>query len=100
MQLAFEGTTVESSNMRECSFIFFAVMSRVYKAKFAPFLATIAPLLLASLGQDETAGNAAVAAECKNTFEVSRSQLTDSFSLWIRLQQRGRIGFCIEWARR
>lgn len=86
MQLAFEGTTVESSNMRECSFIFFAVMSRVYKDEFAPFLATIVPLLLASLGQDETAGNAAVAAECKSTSEVSRSLLTGSFSLWIRLQ--------------
>ena len=45
MQLAHEGTIVDSSNMRECSFIFFAVMSRVYKEEFAPFLPTITPLL-------------------------------------------------------
>jgi len=62
MQLAHEGTTVDSSNMRECSFIFFAVMSRVYKEEFAPFLPTITPLLLASIGQDEMSDNAAVLA--------------------------------------
>ena len=64
MQLAFEGTTVESATLRECSFIFFAVMSRVYKTEFSPFLPTIVPLLLASLAQDERSGTDEVNAEC------------------------------------
>jgi hypothetical protein len=62
MHLAFEGTKIEGGNMRECSFIYFATMARVYKEDYAQFLPTLVPILLASLQQDDKSENAAVVA--------------------------------------
>ncbi|GAA5927116.1 uncharacterized protein JCM15063_000459 [Sporobolomyces koalae] len=40
-------------NLKECSYIFFAVVSRVYKEEFAAYLPAIMPILLAAIGQEE-----------------------------------------------
>ncbi|GAA5874928.1 hypothetical protein JCM1840_007153 [Sporobolomyces johnsonii] len=40
-------------NLKECSYIFFAVVSRVYKEEFASYLPAIMPILLAAIGQEE-----------------------------------------------
>ncbi|EPY53488.1 karyopherin Kap123 [Schizosaccharomyces cryophilus OY26] len=54
IQLAYEGIQIDHSRLRECSFCFYAVLARVYKEEFAPFLPHIVPALFKSLDQDET----------------------------------------------
>ncbi|KAH8924295.1 ARM repeat-containing protein [Atractiella rhizophila] len=53
MEKAFEGLKIEGSKMKECSFIFFAVMARVYEEDFAASLPTVMPVILAGLGQED-----------------------------------------------
>lgn len=53
MKLAFEGMSLESARLRECSFIFFAVMARVFRDEFAPFLPHVVPRLIESCKQAE-----------------------------------------------
>lgn len=53
MKIAFQAMEINSPRLRECSFIFFAVMARVFGEEFAPYLSTVVPLLLASFGQAE-----------------------------------------------
>ncbi|GAA6010123.1 hypothetical protein JCM10207_007571 [Rhodosporidiobolus poonsookiae] len=54
MQQAIAATAIEgASNLKECSYIFFAVVSRVYKDEFASYLPTVMPILLAAIGQEE-----------------------------------------------
>lgn len=54
MDLAFKATALQNPRLKECSFIYFAVMTKVYGEEFAPLLPTVMPLLLASLAQSET----------------------------------------------
>ncbi|GAA5974435.1 hypothetical protein JCM11641_003210 [Rhodosporidiobolus odoratus] len=54
MQQAIAATAIENaSNLKECSYIFFAVVSRVYKDEFASYLPTIMPIILAAIQQEE-----------------------------------------------
>jgi len=53
MRLAMEATALKSPGLRECSFTFFTVVSRVYKADMAPYLTSIMPVLLACVLQED-----------------------------------------------
>ncbi|KAK4047505.1 hypothetical protein OIO90_006147 [Microbotryomycetes sp. JL221] len=54
MRAALEALSVQNApNLKECSYIFFAVMSRVYGEEYAPHLPTVMPILLAAIGQAE-----------------------------------------------
>ncbi|EPQ31230.1 uncharacterized protein PFL1_01415 [Pseudozyma flocculosa PF-1] len=53
MKLAFEGMELQNPRLRECSFIFFAVMSRVFGEEFSPFLPHVVPKLIESCQQSE-----------------------------------------------
>ncbi|KAH8108280.1 ARM repeat-containing protein [Phellopilus nigrolimitatus] len=53
MAQAFAGAESENARLRECSFLFFGVMSRVFGEEFAPYLPKVVPALINSLGQDE-----------------------------------------------
>jgi hypothetical protein len=55
MEQAILGIQLGSARLRECSFLFFGVMAKVFGEEFAPYLATTVPLLLQSLKQDEHA---------------------------------------------
>ncbi|THG94520.1 hypothetical protein EW026_g6967 [Hermanssonia centrifuga] len=53
MKQAFAGIQMNSARLRECSFLFFAVMARLYKEEFAPYLPEVIPALMSSLKQAE-----------------------------------------------
>ena len=53
MKHAFSGMEMESARLRECSFLFFAVMASVFGEEFAPYLPQVVPSLLASCEQPE-----------------------------------------------
>ena len=53
MKLAFEGMELNNPRLRECSFIFFAVMSRVFGEEFTPFLPHVVPRLIESCKRSE-----------------------------------------------
>ena len=53
MTQAFTAIDTPSSRLRECSFLFFGVMSRVFGDEFAPYLGRVVPSLIASLKQEE-----------------------------------------------
>ncbi|KAG6910038.1 hypothetical protein DXG01_013762 [Tephrocybe rancida] len=53
MKQAFQGIEMGSARLRECSFLFFGVMARVFGEEFAPYLPNVVPALLASCNQDE-----------------------------------------------
>lgn len=53
MQQAFNGIELNSARLRECSFLFFGVMSRVFGDDFAPYLPNVVPSLILSCKQAE-----------------------------------------------
>ncbi|KAM0750744.1 ARM repeat-containing protein [Meredithblackwellia eburnea MCA 4105] len=54
MTAALEAIAIPNApQLKECSYIFFAVMSRVYQEEFASYLPTVLPILLAALQQNE-----------------------------------------------
>ncbi|KAJ3822148.1 armadillo-type protein [Lentinula raphanica] len=53
MKQAFQGIDMGSARLRECSFLFFGVMARVFGDEFAGYLPQVVPPLLASCTQDE-----------------------------------------------
>lgn len=53
MKQAFAGIDLGSARLRECSFLFFGVMARVFGEGFAPYLPDVVRALLASLEQAE-----------------------------------------------
>lgn len=53
MKQAFQGIELGSARLRECSFLFFGVMARVFEEEFAPYLPDVVPPLLTSCGQSE-----------------------------------------------
>jgi len=53
MARAFQGCEMGSARLRECSFLFFGVMARVFGEEFAPYLSQVVPHLLASCKQAE-----------------------------------------------
>ncbi|EAU90542.2 importin beta-4 subunit [Coprinopsis cinerea okayama7 len=53
MGCAFKGLEMGSARLRECSFLFFGVMARVFGEEFAPYLPQVVPALLTSCKQLE-----------------------------------------------
>ncbi|KAE9406240.1 ARM repeat-containing protein [Gymnopus androsaceus JB14] len=53
MKQAFQGIEMGSARLRECSFLFFGVMARVFGDEFAGFLPQVVPPLILSCTQDE-----------------------------------------------
>lgn len=53
MKHAFSGIETGNSRLKECSFLFFGVMARVFEEGFAPYLPDAVSALMASLKQDE-----------------------------------------------
>ena len=53
MAQAFQGLGMGSPRLRECSFLFFSVMARVFGEEFAPYLPNVVPPLLESCKQSE-----------------------------------------------
>ncbi|KAF7790180.1 hypothetical protein EIP86_001132 [Pleurotus ostreatoroseus] len=53
MKHAAEGIILNSARLRECSFLFFGVMARVFEEEFAPYLGDVVASLLSSLKQAE-----------------------------------------------
>ena len=53
MKQAFDGIQLGSARLRECSFLFFGVMARVFEEEFAPYLPSVVPALVASCDQPE-----------------------------------------------
>jgi hypothetical protein len=53
MTRAFQGCEMGSARLRECSFLFFGVMARVFGDEFSPYLPQVVPPLLASCKQSE-----------------------------------------------
>ena len=53
MEVAFDGIQLGSARLRECSFLFFGIVSRVFEDDIAPYLEKIVPALIASCQQAE-----------------------------------------------
>ncbi|KAJ7281608.1 armadillo-type protein [Mycena rebaudengoi] len=53
MNQAFQGIELGSPRLRECSFLFFGVMAKVFEDEFAQYLPQVVPPLLASCAQAE-----------------------------------------------
>ncbi|TCD64614.1 hypothetical protein EIP91_003848 [Steccherinum ochraceum] len=53
MGVAFKGMEMGSARLRECSFLFFGVMAKVFEDEFAPYLPSVVPALVQSLQQAE-----------------------------------------------
>ncbi|OCH91411.1 ARM repeat-containing protein [Obba rivulosa] len=71
MKQAFDGIQVGSARLRECSFLFFGVMARVFEDEFAPYLPSVVPALIASCEQPEHGEEA---------FTISNAEIAASFA--------------------
>jgi importin-4 len=80
MKQAFQGTEMGSARLRECSFLFFGVMAKVFEDEFAPYLPSVVPLLVASCEQEE---NGTEHTNRKSTF------CKCSLSIYINLHSHG-----------
>ncbi|EMR09486.1 hypothetical protein PNEG_02074 [Pneumocystis murina B123] len=54
VQSAYRGMQIDHPRLRECLFCFFAILARVYKHEFAPFLHVVIPALIQSLDKDDS----------------------------------------------
>ncbi|KAF8347702.1 armadillo-type protein [Amanita rubescens] len=71
MKQAFQGIELGSARLRECSFLFFGVMARVFGEEFAGYLPSVVPPLLNSCKQSEHGDEA---------FSLSVSEAATAFS--------------------
>ena len=79
MAQAFNGIELGSARLRECSFLFFGVMSRVFEDDFAQFLPNVVPALLQSCKQLEHGEEERLASKFHNFYaRVWVSVVTDS----------------------
>jgi importin-4 len=53
MKIAYEGVQSKSARLRECSFLFFGVMSSIFPDKFVPYLPNVVPAFLQTMKLDE-----------------------------------------------
>ena len=53
MRITVESLAMDQPRLRECAYIFFAVMARVFKEEFGPYLEHVVPKMLASFEQSE-----------------------------------------------
>lgn len=86
MQQAFQGIQMGSARLRECSFLFFGVMARVFEEEFAPHLASVVPPLIASCQQAEH-GEESIACTFFPVWLDARSPPTDCYLLKSRTQR-------------
>ncbi|GAA6036695.1 hypothetical protein JCM8097_003433 [Rhodosporidiobolus ruineniae] len=69
MQQAIAAVGIDNApNLKECSYIFFAVVSRVYKEEFAAYLPTVMPIVLAAIQQEEVDDEALLGGNGTNDF--------------------------------
>lgn len=69
MEAAFQAMGVPNApQLKECSYIFFAVISRVYTEEFASYLPTVMPLLLAAIQQNEIDEEALLACTLSSSY--------------------------------
>lgn len=54
VKLAFEGLILDNPRLRECSFIFFATMAKVFEGEFSVYLPNVMEALITSCEQNET----------------------------------------------
>ncbi|KZT64595.1 ARM repeat-containing protein [Daedalea quercina L-15889] len=77
MNVAFDGIELGSARLRECSFLFFSILSRVFQDDFAEYLPRIVPALIASCRQaehgDETGAVSASNSEILANFATGTS---------------------------
>jgi len=78
MNNAFEGMSLDSARLRECSFLIFGVMSRVFEEEFAPYLDRVVPALIASCKQEEGGEDTAFAKELKELNGATGNSSTDA----------------------
>lgn len=81
MKQAFQGIELGSARLRECSFLFFGVMARVFEEEFAMHLPSVVPALLASCKQTEHGDEPTSIPESSDTSEIpltiSSSEIED-----------------------
>ncbi|KAF8636402.1 hypothetical protein AX17_003584 [Amanita inopinata Kibby_2008] len=77
MKQAFQGLEMGSARLRECSFLFFGVMARVFGEEFAAYLPNVMPPLLASCKQSEHGDNAFAFAEASSAFSSGSSPVAN-----------------------
>ena len=65
MKQAFAGIELGSARLRECSFLFFGVMSRVFEEEFAPYLPQVVKSLISSLEQAEAGEDPGINGQCR-----------------------------------
>ncbi|PIL33482.1 hypothetical protein GSI_04105 [Ganoderma sinense ZZ0214-1] len=81
MAQAFNGIELGSVHLRECSFLFFGVMSRVFEDDFAQFLPNVVPALLQSCKQLERGEEERLAMANPETAANFASGLTPSSAI-------------------
>ncbi|CAG8690182.1 1184_t:CDS:10, partial [Ambispora leptoticha] len=66
MRMAIDGMQLDSAQIRECSYCLFAVIARVFKDEFAPYLEVVMPQLIKSCQIEE-----------KDLFSINENQLEE-----------------------
>ncbi|KAG8748057.1 hypothetical protein FRC10_009809 [Ceratobasidium sp. 414] len=78
MNNAFEGMSLDSARLRECSFLIFGVMARVFEEEFSPYLDRVVPALIASCKQEEGGEDTAFAKELMELKKATGNSSSDA----------------------
>ena len=80
MEAAFQAMAVPNApQLKECSYIFFAVVARVYQEEFASYLPTVMPILLGAVQQNEIDESAFLGADDSAHFSTGADDDDDDF---------------------
>jgi hypothetical protein len=89
MKNAYSCVTSSSSRLRECAFLFFGVMARLYGDGFAPYLGSVVPAFLQSIAQDEIGEEHSLGASFDPCHLMPKLRLTPCSTPRIIGRQRG-----------
>ncbi|KAF8329441.1 ARM repeat-containing protein [Cantharellus anzutake] len=73
MAIAMNGVTLGSARLKECSFLFYGVIARVFEVEFTPYLEHVVPALLESCRQTESGEDFALSEQFADGFSTGDS---------------------------
>ncbi|KAI9106207.1 ARM repeat-containing protein [Phlyctochytrium arcticum] len=80
MTQAMQGLDLDDSRLRECSYVFFSVMARVFEEEFAPYLTAVVPQLLKSCNEEDSFASDAAVGDDEQSLSLDQEDGDEHFS--------------------
>jgi importin-4 len=85
MTMALSGANLGSARLKECSFLLYGVLARLFEGEFAVYLPTIVPALIESCQQVESGEDTTGFSNSISAFVIPRLYRSDAHSFYFQL---------------